>query len=92
MDDRIPILAFNNDTTRRGTMADIALLKECDDVRTYRECGWFCVAGWKDDKRLVHAHFNSEEEYRAMRSPVPASRAEKAHFIATGRWPSFHRR
>lgn len=66
-----PLLVANNDTTSQGTREDIVLLKTCDDVITYFECGWFCVTGWKDEKRLVHAHFNSEEEYRRMVNPRP---------------------
>jgi hypothetical protein len=42
----------------------VALLRnECDDVKTFNECGWFCVVGYKGNKRLVYAHCNSLEEY-----------------------------
>lgn len=58
------ILTGNNDPTRKFSGNDADLLRsECDDIRTYTECGWFCVVGYKGDKRLVHAHCNSREEY-----------------------------
>jgi hypothetical protein len=71
------ILTTNNDSTSKGTQGDIEKLKECDDVHYYKECGWFCVAGWKKDsfgnpKRVVHAHFNSQEEFEYMKDPSAA--------------------
>lgn len=63
------LIVANNDPTQRGTPQHIQLLKECDDVRTYTECGWFCVLGYKDGKRIVHAHWNNEDAYRDMRDP-----------------------
>lgn len=64
-----PLLVANNDSTKQGTHADIELIKTRDDFITYSECGWFCVTGWKNDRRIVHAHFHSEEEYRRMVNP-----------------------
>ena len=58
------ILTVNNDPTQRFSSKHVDLLRnQCDDVRTYMECGWFCVIGYKGDKRLVHAHCNNREEY-----------------------------
>lgn len=58
------ILTTNNDPTRRLSSKHVDLLRnQCDDVRTYMECGWFCVVGYKGDKRLVHAPCNNREEY-----------------------------
>lgn len=61
------LMTVNNDPSRKLSSEDCRLLKEsCDDVRTYREAGWFCVLGYKGDKRLVHAHCNSEKDYETM--------------------------
>jgi hypothetical protein len=58
------LLTPNNDPTEKFSSRHVSLLRdECDDIKTYRECGWFCVLGYKGEKRLVHAHCNSEEDY-----------------------------
>jgi len=63
------ILIKNNDPTTKGSAATIAALAECDDVHRYTECGFFCVLGYKGNRRVVHAHFNSEEEYNRLKNP-----------------------
>jgi hypothetical protein len=66
------VLTTNNDPTQRFTFEDARKLKEeCDRTYTYSECGWFCVAGYKGDRRLVHAHCNSREEFDRMTSDKP---------------------
>lgn len=58
------IITYNNDPSEKFTAAHARLLRtECDDVKTYMECGWFCVLGYKGSKRLVHAHCNSQQDY-----------------------------
>lgn len=66
------ILVGNNDPSERFTDSHARMLREdCDDVRTYRECGWVCVLGYRLGKRIVHAHCNSAEELeRRMRGPT----------------------
>lgn len=68
------ILTANSDPTRRLTHEDVTALREqCDDWRTYWECGWFCVIGYKERRRIVHAHCDNQEQFYAMMHP------EKAH-------------
>lgn len=58
------LLTTSNDTSQRLNHSHVSLLRnECDDVKTFSECGWFCVVGYKGNKRLVYAHCNSLEEY-----------------------------
>lgn len=58
------LLTTSNDTSERLNRNHVSLLRnECDDVKTFSECGWFCVVGYKGSKRLVYAHCNSFEEY-----------------------------
>lgn len=58
------VLTVNNDPTRPLSPQDYRTLREeCDNVFTYSEAGWFCVAGYKGDRRLVHGHCNSAAEY-----------------------------
>lgn len=61
------VLISNNDPSERFGARHIKTLKEeCDDIRTFRECGWFCILGYRGRDRLVHAHCDSREEYEAM--------------------------
>lgn len=61
------ILTVNNDPSSRLTSEMVRLLKEeCDDVTPYEEAGWFCVIGYKGDRRLVNAHCDSREQYEVM--------------------------
>ncbi len=58
------LLTTSNDTSERLNRSHVSLLRnECDDVKTFTECGWFCVTGYKGSKRLVYAHCNNFEEY-----------------------------
>jgi hypothetical protein len=58
------LITTSNDTSERLNHSHVSLLRnECDDVKTFTECGWFCVTGYKGNKRLVYAHCNSFEEY-----------------------------
>jgi hypothetical protein len=73
------LIIANNDPTERGTAKHIEMLKQCDDVTTYTECGWFCVLGYKGDKRIVHVHFNNQAEYDELRNPQRGSWQYAAH-------------
>lgn len=43
---------------------DIAnALKECDRVSTFGEAGYYLVAGYKDERRVVYAHFADKAAY-----------------------------
>lgn len=58
------VLTTSNDTSQRLNHSHVSLLRnKCDDVKTFSECGWFCVVGYKGNTRLVYAHCNSLEEY-----------------------------
>lgn len=58
------LITTSNDTSERLNHSHVSLLRnECDDVKTFTECGWFCVTGYKGNKRLVYAHCNNFEEY-----------------------------
>jgi hypothetical protein len=58
------LITTSNDTSERLKQSHVSLLRnECDDVKTFTECGWFCVIGYKGDKRLVYAHCNSSKDY-----------------------------
>lgn len=43
----------------------IPRLAECDRVVTYSECGYFCVAGYRNGDRAVHAHMSHADEFRS---------------------------
>lgn len=77
------ILIANNDPSERFTHAHAERLKECDDVRTYTECCWFCVLGYKSHERVVHAHCNSREEFEMMTSDpsMPCDRDSELYGI-----------
>lgn len=60
------LITANNDPSRALQGRDIDLLASCDDVVTYRECGWYCVIGYRERVRLVHAHAGSRDEAVAM--------------------------
>ncbi len=61
------ILTTNNDPSVRFDVALARVLTEqCDDVKAYSEAGWFCVIGYKGQKRLVHAHCGSRDEYERI--------------------------
>lgn len=54
----------NTEATKRLTADMVAILKRDDvEVTTYRECGYFCVTGWRGKEMVVNAHCNSEDEY-----------------------------
>ncbi|RWL22522.1 MAG: hypothetical protein EOR63_32305 [Mesorhizobium sp.] len=82
------LVTFNNDPTKLFKQSDLKLLAECDDVRPYQECGWYCVAGYKGQRRVVHAHFSSKDDYEsamglkessAYRSEVASGRQYPRH-------------
>lgn len=64
-----------NDSTKKLNSDMVRILKQDDvEIRTYSECGYFCIMGWKGDKLVVHAHCNDYEEYgRAMGLIEPSS-------------------
>ena len=51
--------------TKRLTSETVALLKECDDINTFTEAGWFYAFGWKEGKLHVKVHCNSQSEYES---------------------------
>lgn len=53
------MLTTNNDSTKRLEQGDIRKLADCDTVMGYSECGWYCLLGHKDGRRVVHAHAES---------------------------------
>jgi hypothetical protein len=58
------IITSSNDSSERLSAKHVDLLRnQCDDVRTFTECGWFCILGYRGRDRLVYAHCNSREEY-----------------------------
>jgi len=70
------IFASNGPGTERPTPERIRLLKECDEVTTYSECGWFCAVGWKRNsygevRKEIGLHFNSHDEYLSMTGQGP---------------------
>jgi len=67
------LLVVNNDSTRRVRNGDSELLAKCDDVSYYKECGWYCLAGWQGKKRLLHLHFDSAEEREWFADPKGAA-------------------
>jgi hypothetical protein len=56
------LLTVNNDPTGLLSGEHIKALAECDDASTYTECGWFCVLGHRDGRRVVHAHARGGQE------------------------------
>lgn len=70
------ILASNGAGTERPNPENIRILKECDEVSTYSECGWFCAVGWKRNSygemhKEIGLHFNSHNEYLIMTGQAP---------------------
>lgn len=66
------IVTRSNDPATRLTVEDCRLvMEECDSVTTYMEAGWFCVLGYKGDRRLVNAYCGSEAEYLRMSGNLP---------------------
>jgi hypothetical protein len=78
----------------------IPKLADCDDVFTYRECGYFCVIGSKNGRRIVHAHMGDAEAFRSEldwhgyrlsgRALVPMSDEEHAEARGNSWKGSFH--
>lgn len=56
------MLTVNNDPTGRFEGRHIEILAGCDEVRDYEECGWFCILGYKDGRRVVHVHANRRDD------------------------------
>lgn len=46
-----------------------AILAVCDDVHTYDECGWACLIGYQNGRRVLHVHFKSRDERHAVLHP-----------------------
>ncbi len=59
------LITANNDPSQRLQAGDIELLAECERVHAYPECGYYCVIGHKDGRRVVHAHAHSRDEVAA---------------------------
>lgn len=58
------LITTSNDPSESLKPSHVALLREeCDDVKTFSECGWFCVVGYKGTNRLVYAHCDSRKDY-----------------------------
>ncbi|GHB33678.1 hypothetical protein GCM10007094_23090 [Pseudovibrio japonicus] len=58
------VVIRSNNSQMLFTAEDAQKLKnECDRSRTFTECGYFCVMGWKGRELLVNAFSNSREEY-----------------------------
>lgn len=55
--------------------SDVAnALKGCDRVSTFSEAGYYLVAGYKDERRVVYAHFADKAAYDSYcgREPAPS--------------------
>lgn len=60
------IIPSNGPGTESPTPEKLRLLKECDEISTYPECGWYCVIGYKERRKVVTLHSNSRNEYMSM--------------------------
>ena len=67
------LLVANNDPSNKPKTNDQELLAQCDDVTLYKECGWYCLIGYKGQKRLLNLHFNSERERDFFVNPRAAA-------------------
>lgn len=79
--------ASSSSDSERMTSAHVPLLKECDDVRTFSECGWFCALGFKGRERVVYVHANSFEEYDRMMNPEKYRGREYDDYLGYKRRP-----
>lgn len=69
------ILTQTNDDVKRLTPEQVlTILKECDHVHTFTECGWLYVFGWvnwhdenRDAKLVVKGFVNDRQEYESMK-------------------------
>ncbi|NTF17464.1 hypothetical protein G6L37_03455 [Agrobacterium rubi] len=72
------ILTTSYDSSKKLNREHVKLLREkCDDINTFSECGWFCVAGYRGTQRLVYAHCNSQAEYETA---MGLRRAGRNHY------------
>lgn len=63
--DSNPLLVSSNpgNTSRKYQHGDLDILKDCDSIGIFSECGYFCVLGFKDRTRRIYIHFNNSDEW-----------------------------